>query len=190
MTRPCICQHDADLHDHYRKGGDCGACQCNAYEAPVRGIIVDGLLFVALLAAVVFIVVSCWQASGYAATRHCETRACMRRALVWQRHENQTLRRQLRAHWEPTRQTLICPIATAFGVSCAEARRGNRCESNTDRIVSNSSSHVGWFQESSTFMSDNRLPFSNRQRWNPVVNVLAAILVVRHEGWRQWSCKP
>lgn len=59
-----------------------------------------------------------------------------------------------------------------------------------DRIVFAASLHVGWFQESSTFMSDNHLPWTNAQRWNPVVNVLAAMLVVRREGWAQWSCRP
>jgi hypothetical protein len=120
----------------------------------------------------------------------CKTVETCHRALLWQRTDRAHLRHQLAVKWAPVREALICPIATALDVSCAEAAAVNRCESDTDRMVSNSSAHVGWFQESSTFMSDNGLPWANAERWKPVVNVLAAMLVVRREGWGQWTCQP
>jgi hypothetical protein len=120
----------------------------------------------------------------------CKTINACHRAIAWQQRDRAHLRRQLAVKWAPTRAALICPIATALDVSCSEARAVNRCESDTERMVSNSSAHVGWFQESSTFMSDNGLPWANAERWKPVVNVLAALLVVRREGWGQWTCQP
>lgn len=39
-------------------------------------------------------------------------------------------------------------------------------------------------------MSDNRLPFANRQRYDYVINTLAAVIVIHREGFRQWTCQP
>lgn len=35
MDRPsrCRCGHPADTHEHFRRGRDCGACECRRFAA-------------------------------------------------------------------------------------------------------------------------------------------------------------
>lgn len=32
LHRPCRCGHDADAHEHYRPGSDCGWCDCPRFR--------------------------------------------------------------------------------------------------------------------------------------------------------------
>jgi hypothetical protein len=40
-NRNCKCGHDRPAHEHYRRGADCGLCECNRYrrERPAGGLL-------------------------------------------------------------------------------------------------------------------------------------------------------
>lgn len=137
---------------------------------------------------------------------HCTSVSTCRTAVEWQHKEWKKSEAQvatLIAH--PTRATLICSIFTYEHLpqDCATAVKRSYCENSDpndglDVTPGAGHDHVSLFQDSDVFLSDNMLGIPNtaparyklyRNLWvaDPVLNVLAAAIVVRQDGgWGQW----
>jgi hypothetical protein len=150
-------------------------------------------------------------ATAHALTEHQKPRlrcdaqpAACEHALAWQRgqrsrlaRENHDLRRALRAQFRPPALATIRAVFAAAGIGwrSSEAVRVSGCETGHtwSPTIANASGHVGLFQLRRGFVDDVaqlRPYFGDADRTDPVVNAAAAAIVVRAQGWRQWSCSP
>lgn len=158
------------------------------------------IIAIALLAGVLF---ASWLTPAQSAERkvcpHSRTQTarvtCLVKAAQWQRHARIA---ESRHRWKPTRDLIVCAVAAAFSEPCKPLLRTSDCEDpGLDPLTTNASGHTGWFQESTSFMRDNHLPFADASsfrparfftKYNPLVNVLAAVMVWHNHGKRQWTC--
>lgn len=121
--------------------------------------------------------------SGRQQTRHIQR---LQAALAWQKHERRRLRRELRRRDQPTVTFALRLAATTFQIDYWSLRRRAYCESRLDPRARNGQ-YLGLLQEGDAFWRHS--PFSSLgDRFNPILNAMAAAQVIASEGDSQWSC--
>lgn len=192
MTATCTCGHPREMHEHLRRGADCGQCGrdvCPSYvpfdQRPVwRPRVALLVTAVAILAGLVLI--AWWgQHEARSASTRCESTACLRKALTWQRHDRARLQHQLRLH-EQTRVELAYRLA--LGLYHVDLRHLGYCESTNDPF-SRTGQYVGITQQGDNFQARNRDMYRLLPVTDPIANVLVAARWISQHGSSEWQCR-
>lgn len=134
-----------------------------------------------------FIAASMLIQDAHAATQ-CRTVKTCHAALRWQKHDRAKLHHQLAKRYHESVDTAFRIAEVVYGMPRSKARVIGMCESNLNPLAYNSATASGVMQLlASTF---RRTPYAGLPIFSPVVNILSAGWLWKHDGssFREWSC--